>query len=162
MKKVSILLFFLCNLFSQISDAQYTNNIWCFGDSVGIDFQNYSVFQSGVKTVAGSSTICDSTGNLLFYCYGYDYYLEQQAYFRSGIVKNKNHQTMQNGDSLTAEWYHDITIIPKSVTDSTFYIFCAGITRDYGLYYSIVDLKQNNGLGAVVQKNIQLDTFSCV
>ncbi len=159
MKQLPFLLLFCYLFISQTSYAQYTNNIWCLGDSVGIDFSNHVTFQSGIKTKSGSSTISDSLGNLLFYCYGYDYYLEQQAYFRSGIVKNKNHQTMQNGDSLTAEWYHDITIIPKSVTDSTFYIFCAGVSRDYGLYYSIVDLKQNNGLGAVVQKNIQLDTF---
>ena len=86
-------IFLICGiniLVPQISNCQYSNNIWCFGDSAGIDFQNHSVFQSGIKTKSGSSTICDSTGDLLFYCYGYDYYLEQLAYFRSGIVKNKN------------------------------------------------------------------------
>ncbi|MBK9637877.1 MAG: hypothetical protein IPO63_08675 [Bacteroidetes bacterium] len=37
-------------------------------------------------------------------------------------------------------------------------VFVAGVSGPpYGLYYNIVDLKLQNGLGEVTQKNIQID-----
>ena len=38
-------------------------------------------------------------------------------------------------------------------------MFHIGVTHDYGLYYSVVDISLNNGLGAVTQKNVQLQSF---
>ncbi|MBK9637017.1 MAG: hypothetical protein IPO63_04075 [Bacteroidetes bacterium] len=47
-------------------------------------------------------------------------------------------------------------ILPKSVIDSTFYVFVAGVVvPDTGLWYSIVDMKLQGGLGQVVQKNVR-------
>lgn len=61
---------------------------------------------------------------------------------------------MNNGDSLTGVgWSHDMLILPKSILDSTFYVFVAGVVvPDTGLWYSIVDMKLQGGLGQVVQK----------
>jgi hypothetical protein len=65
---------------------------------------------------------------------------------------------MQNGDSLVGEaWYQEMVIVPDPGNPMRYYIFCAGITSPVtGLFYSVIDLSYNNGLGKVVQKNVQL------
>jgi hypothetical protein len=139
--------------------AQYTNNVWCFGDSAGIDFnlQPPQSITSGVRGRHGATSISDNLGNLLFYANGRDFILSGQN--NSGIIRNKNHQLMLNGDTLIASWYHDMQIIPIPKSDSLFYLFTGGVTNNYGLYYNLIDLKLQNGLGEVVQKNIQLQNF---
>ncbi|MBL0097425.1 MAG: hypothetical protein IPP46_13780 [Bacteroidetes bacterium] len=49
---------------------------------------------------------------------------------------NRNHNKLFNGDTLVGgEWYHDMIILPKSVTDSTFYVIMAGVVvPDTGLF----------------------------
>ena len=141
------------------SNAQYTNNIWCFGDSAGINFNTNppSPITSGILTKSGTASIADSFGNLLFYGSAYDDSTVTSGKDSSGILKNRLNVTMQNGTNLFSEAYHSMTIIPGH--DSLFYVFTIGVVHSFGLYYSVVDLKQNNGLGAVIQKNVQLDTF---
>ncbi len=154
------ILVFLLIIVCDCSFAQYTNSNWCFGDSAGINFNfPISTFSSGVRTKNGSASISDQQGKLLFYGSSYDDSTNSSGSLQSGIIKSRNHETMLNGTNLIGEWYHTMTIIPKSVIDSTFYVFTAGVIHDLGLYYSIVDLKQNSGLGEVIQKNIQLDNF---
>ncbi len=139
--------------------AQYTSTKWCFGDSALLDFNNNLNPGNSSCTGRGScATICDSIGNLLFYCSDGT---RLPGTILEGIIHSGNHTKMSGGDSLMAtDWYHEMVIIPKSATDSTFYVFSAGESSNYGLYYSLVDLKQNNGLGRVVQKNVQLQNFS--
>ncbi|MBK9402556.1 MAG: hypothetical protein IPN36_17455 [Bacteroidetes bacterium] len=75
-----------------------------------------------------------------------------------GYVINKNHQIMDSGDSLIGLlWYQEMIIVPDPANSHRFYIFCAAPSNlNHGLYYSIVDLSFNGGLGKVVQKNIQI------
>lgn len=148
-------------LIPKISCCQYTNNIWCFGDSAGINFKTNppTAITSGLLTKSGSASITDNFGNILFYGSASDDSIKSSGKDSSGILKNRLNATMQNGTNLYSEWYHVMTIIPKSISDSTFYVFTGGVLHSFGLYYSVVDLKQNTGLGAVVQKNVQLDTF---
>ncbi len=143
------------------SYSQYTNNIWCFGDSAGIRFDNNPTpISSGVIGRFGAAAISDANGDLLFYTNSHDYYLWLiPGLDEVGIIKSKDNSTMLNGDSIVATWYRDMLIVPKSNIDSTFYVFTAGVTPPHGFYYNLVDLKQNNGLGYVVQKNIQLQSF---
>jgi|JI10StandDraft_1071094.scaffolds.fasta_scaffold24168_1 hypothetical protein len=139
--------------------AQYSNKVWCFGDSAGIVFSNpVTYFTSSAISSRGSVSIADLNDSLLFY--GTSTYPSLNLSRKKGRLYNRQHQVMQNGDSLIClGWYHDILIVPKSVTDSSFYVFNAGVSGPYfGLYYSIVDLKLNNGLGAVTQKNVLIDT----
>ncbi|MBK7965393.1 MAG: hypothetical protein IPK10_08960 [Bacteroidetes bacterium] len=50
-----------------------------------------------------------------------------------------------------------MVIVPDPSNINRFYVFCAGVTNvKHGLFYSIVDLSYNGGLGKVVQKNIQI------
>ena len=43
-----------------------------------------------------------------------------------------------------------------------YYLFTIGVTGNYGLYYSTIDMTQDSGRGAVVLKNIQLKNWSAV
>jgi hypothetical protein len=118
----------------------------------------------------GHSNICDSTtGKLLMACSGY-------------IMFDTSGNIMLNGDSLVPNnlYIHDAIaassltqvslILPKG-SNGLYYLFTAvqtdslknyfvtnNIPRDEFdlLQYHIVDMNANNGLGAVVQKNIPL------
>ncbi len=143
--------------------AQYTSTKWCFGDSAGIDFNNnLAPFVSHANGRGSCATICNNNGDLLFYSYTRDYTLWiAPSVYMFGSIRDKLNNKMLGGDTIIGtSWYHEMVIIPKSATDSTFYVFSAGESSNYGLYYSLVDLKQNNGLGQVVQKNVQLQNFS--
>ncbi|MBL0341583.1 MAG: hypothetical protein IPP71_11960 [Bacteroidetes bacterium] len=69
---------------------------------------------------------------------------------------------MINGDSIVGlNWYQELTITPDPTNSNLYYLFSIGVTNSFGLYYSIVDMSLNGGLGGVVQKNVQLENFKC-
>jgi len=66
--------------------AQKEGNIWYFGSHAGLDFNNDTVIaleDNAMWDNDNSSTICDSSGRLLFYT-------------NSDTVWNRLHQIMQN------------------------------------------------------------------
>lgn len=146
--------------------AQFTDRYWCFGDSAGIDFRNLNNPIPGecvLRSRGTCASICDSSGNLLFYCGDphVDLWLQPGTHFL-GIILNKNHEIMEGGDSLVGStWYREMIILPNPGNTQQFYVFIAGITptTNPGLYYCLVDLSYNGGLGRVIQKNVQLQTF---
>ena len=146
------------------ASAQKRNNIWCFGDSSGIDFNLPSgpVPISTILNTRGSCvSIADTSGQLLFYS-AYD---ETAGIFGTDPVKvyTKYNSVMSNGDSIKGGgWYKELVIVPASLPDSMYYLFNIGVTFDYGLYYSLIDMKANNGNGEVIQKNIQLENLKAV
>ncbi len=146
--------------------AQFTDRYWAFGDSSAIDFRNLTnplPDQSIVRVRGDCSSICDSLGNLLFYTASPDIYLwTQTTYYKIGYVVNKNHQYMNNGDSIASTLgYQEMITVPDPGNSSRFYLFTCGVTSTPipGFYYSVIDLNYYGGLGRVVQKNIQLQTF---
>src|SRR6187200_578664 len=100
----------------------------------------------------GSSTICDSDGNLLFYTNGVTVY-------------NRNHQIMFNGENLAG---HVSTtqsglIVPKPGSSNLYYIFTADAFENQfknGYSYSVVDMTGDNGNGQVTTKN-EIFSGSC-
>lgn len=103
------------------------------------------------------SNISDANGNILFYTNGI-------------YISDATGDTMQNGSGLNpsvyTSWYPDglpppqmNMIIPDPGNPDLYYLFhttvddpfSALLTRN--LYYSIVDMNQNSGLGAVTLKN---------
>lgn len=146
-------------------NAQMRNNNWCFGHYAGIHFDAQNVattFTSPLISRGSCASISDSAGNLLF-SFAYD---TACCTFGSappelaGKIYDTTGNIMQNGDSLfCAHWYQHTVIVPNPANENKFYTFSAGITSYYGLYYSEIDMSLNNGLGAVTQKNIQLDTL---
>jgi hypothetical protein len=138
-----------------------------FGDSAGIDFNNVSnptPIHSSVKSRGSCASICDKVGNIKFY-YGAsaDLYYFLNAAHENGNVWNKGNNLMVGGDSIfTKSWYNEGVIIPSPSDTNTYYIFNIGITSVFGLYYSVIDMSQDSGRGALIQKNIQLETWEAV
>lgn len=151
---------FFIFLLSQAIHSQNMNSCWVFGDSAGIDFSNLSnpvSFSSGMDGRGSCVSISDSAGGLLFYSF-----TRAGNWNYSAQVFNNLNQLMQNGDSLIGEgWYHEEIIVPKPGNNNLFYIFHIGevIPNTQGFYYSIIDMNANGGLGAVIQKNTQLNNF---
>lgn len=144
--------FFACG---SIVLAQKEGAVWYFGQWAGLDFKSGTpvpISDGRINTREGVASICDRSGNLLFYTDG-------QTIF------TKQHQVMKNGDRLfgnTTSTQSSI-IVPNPGNSRTFYVFTvdeAGTTNSpgYGINYSIVDMNLNGELGEVRQKNIPLLT----
>ena len=141
--------------------AQFRNNNWVFGDSIGVNFDNgISFFKSGSGFLRCTSNISDFNGQIIFHGATVNSTSYHNSPIQNGKLFNSANQKLFNGDTLVGSgWYHDMLIIPKSVTDSTFYVFVAGVTYpDTGLWVNIVDMKLQGGLGQVVQKNFRMET----
>ncbi len=142
----SFLLFFVVNSYAQLEASH-----WYFGNGVALDFSSgtpVAVNDGELFTNEGSASIADEAGKLLFYSDGVS-------------VWNKNHQLMSNGTGLNGanSSTQSCIILKKLKSDSHYYIFTVDeLAGSKGLSYSIVDMKQNNGLGAVIVKNQQLLT----
>jgi len=115
-----------------------------------------------------NASISDDDGNLLFYTNGC-------------YIKDRMHNIMPYGDGLNPGIIYEdncpdygytategATIIPPIAGSDVYYVFhtaydvfnISPIVRCNKLYYSVVDMGLNNGLGAVIVKNqIVLDKF---
>ncbi|MBL0341517.1 MAG: hypothetical protein IPP71_11585 [Bacteroidetes bacterium] len=69
MRNVVLIVFAL--LINVLGYSQKTNNVWCFGDSAGINFNNANILTgtSNVKSRGSAISIADSSGQLLFYAF---------------------------------------------------------------------------------------------
>ncbi|MGJ5641355.1 T9SS type B sorting domain-containing protein [Formosa sp. S-31] len=132
--------------------SQKETAIWYFGDRVGLDFNSgrpVELLDGKMLAVEGCSVISDKKGNLLFYTNGVTVY-------------NRNHMPMLNGDGLFGHISstQSAFIVPDVEVTSRYYIFTVdGITGGgKGLHYSVVDMRLDQGLGAVLsdEKNVVL------
>lgn len=149
LRSLGILLGLLMN---QFLFSQKNADNWLFG-SFGLKFQNDSVIiQKNYAPHKDRSMgiISDQNGNLLFYSDGFS-------------VWNKNHELMPNGDNITdpdnSNSIQISMVIPKPNSGTLYYIFTANPWNGQaisGLYYSIVDMSLQNGLGEVVQKKVKI------
>lgn len=138
--------------------GQHEANVWVFDRNLIIDF-NGTQFQSYntqvlMDQVGASASICDSqSGQLLFFTNGRD-------------VWNRTHRFMQNGRGLRGGKYASqaVFVIPRPGDPNKYYIFTTKSMDDpypegqAGVYYSMVDMQLDNGLGGIIPeyKNIPL------
>ncbi|MBK6639998.1 MAG: hypothetical protein IPG39_01560 [Bacteroidetes bacterium] len=159
MKIINLILFSIV-IFSSQAIAQNRNNIWCFGDSSGIDFGTGAIpttFRTSVVSRGSCVSIADTSGNLLFYAF-----TRASTGDSSTLVMNASHQIMQNGFSIIGKaWYDELIIVPNPGVPSSYYLFSGSMTEPIakGFLYSKIDMTLNGGLGAVVQKNVRLHSF---
>lgn len=155
-------------LFNTKSNAQY-DHVWVFGNNVGIDFSSGTAqaIQTNISDAyEASASICDKDGRLLFYTNGTS-------------VWDRNHNLMPNGTDLpkidpnytsrtevTSSSSQGTVIVPMPGNIQKYYVFSLGMGEErsyyYGrLYYSIVDMSRNGGLGDVIaaSKGTLLDTL---
>jgi hypothetical protein len=161
-------IFILCWIFvlKHPVSAQNTDRYWVFGDSAAIDFRNLTnpvPDMSILRSRGTCASICNSAGNLLFYAGSPKvppYPTGTTGLLRWGYAVNKNHNLMDNGAELVGgSWYQEMIIVSNPGDSLQYYLFCAGETAaNNGLYYSIIDLSYNNGLGKVIQKNVRLSS----
>jgi gliding motility-associated-like protein len=138
-----------------ISIAQGEANNWYFGIKAAINFNSGSpqaIFNSEMSAAEGCSSISDHNGNLHFYSDGY-------------FIWNHNHQRMMDNGSFSiigdnADGSQTGVIVPWPDNDSLYYVFSLGQLGG-NLYYSVVNINHNNGLGEVVVKKVLLQKSVC-
>jgi hypothetical protein len=164
--------------YNKRSDFLKANSVWAFGLTAGLDFNSGGPKAIHTKMFAdeGCAAVADRvTGKLLFYSNG-------------GQVWDANHGVMPNGDSLegntdygrpgqNSKYSHanpngyffstmqGVCIVPVFNDPNKYYLFSlSGITSGGtdlkgALFYNIIDMSLNGGLGDVVpgKKNIALD-----
>lgn len=129
--------------------AQNENNHWYFGNNAGLDFLTGAAraLQNGeLRSESASSVVSDQAGNLLFYTDG-------------RTIWNRNHEEMANGSGLNGNpnLTQGTVIVPFPEKPNQYLVFSLSENQSpTQLYYSIVDLEQEGGLGRVIQKNIPL------
>ena len=135
---------------------------WYFGYYAGLSFHTNppTVLTNGkLKTWGGCSTISDEDGKLLFYSNGL-------------AIWNQKHELMYRSrydDDYPVNFGHggDISqqalIVPQPANTQLYYLFALhtdptsnALFERTTLYYSVVDMNQNNGLGMVVNKELVL------
>ncbi|BAX78528.1 T9SS type B sorting domain-containing protein [Labilibaculum antarcticum] len=145
-----IFLFYIV-LASNVVFGQGQAGIWYFGENAGLNFNvtpSVALTNGSLNTEEGCSTVCTAQGDLLFYTDGVTVY-------------NKNHAVMVNGTGLdgNASATQSSIIVQQPGSAILYYIFTVDAHQNAlrnGLNYSIVDLSQNGGLGAVTVKNTLL------
>ena len=169
MKQFSSVLFsgfLLCYLFSITlsfnAAAQRENNHWHFGENHHIDFNAvppvYAANSSMLSNEA-CATVSDAQGNLLFYTMG-------------SRIWDRNGNEMPNATGLLGNGplglgglpggssLDGVQVLPHPGNPDQYYVF-SGAANETGtdiLYYHLVDMSLNNGLGDVVstEKNVVL------
>ncbi|KAA3620919.1 MAG: hypothetical protein DWQ02_28615, partial [Bacteroidetes bacterium] len=154
--------------------AQKHDNVWLFGygsnenDSIyggtvikftGDSFETYYEYRDMWFNFTNGS-ISDATGNLLFYSNGVS-------------IWNKQNEIMENGNNLNpcpytqANQYTGLIInqgvLPLTLGDSDSLYYLIHLDMDYPfqdyslhtkhLYYSLIDMSGDQGLGTVIEKN---------
>lgn len=135
-------------LFSNSIFGQGQAGIWYFGENAGLDFNvdpAIALTDGSLNTEEGCATVCTVQGDLLFYTDGVTVY-------------NKNHSIMANGDNLNgnASATQSSIIVQQPGSSIIYYIFTVDAHQNAlrnGFNYSVVDLSQNGGLGAISVKN---------
>lgn len=145
--------------------AQKENNVWIFGDESEINFNTnpptISALVNSINALGGSASVSDANGQLLFYTNG-------------DSIWNRNNVVMPNGGGLmfpysAAQSDQGQLILPVIGNPNQYYVFSQEEVADYiyggdpfasRLFYSVVDMTLDNGMGDVVSgsKEIELDS----
>lgn len=140
--------------------AQKENNIWIFGDSIGMDFNSGVPVEctSSVHYYEGCGTVSDPSGKLLFYG-------------ARNYIWDRFHDTMLNGYGILgnnlSSTTQGILILPFIGDPDKYYLFTLTPVERFNteqmyLRYSVIDMSLNGGKGDVdaSRKNVILDSFT--
>lgn len=153
-----------------------TNRNWIFGDhaGLGVTAAGATAFTSGIQATEGIASVSDQGGQLLMYS-------------KLDTIWDSNGAIMPNGGGLLpavpltnsgagGSCDAQSLIVPFLKNPKRYYVFSLtsySTSTQYSdpgndpvagrLYYSVVDMGQNGGLGDVVagQKGIQIDSMLC-
>lgn len=175
--KRTFLIFFILHLCSR-AFSQNHDNIWqlsrqFIADDCGLDFtfgvpDTFSIFRD-LNFFNTNASICDSSGNLLFYTNGH-------------WIANANHDSLYHADHFNPGWATDTfytdgdgigcvqcaIALPDPGNEQQYYLIHSSFERfftqkgnwwdnqPYDLSYSLIDMQLDNGLGGIVEgfKNV--------
>jgi len=137
-----------CTTYAGVNVKEYglqdqRSNIWYFGNKAGIDFNvnpPIPLANSSMDAPEGCAIICDRNGKALFYTDGDKVYDKTDTEVATGI----------GGDPRASQ---STIIVPVPGDETLYYIFTNEAVNGAStnmVRYSLFDLKQNGGLGAVV------------
>ena len=158
------LLLISCCFIYQSSRAQGENMNWHYGRNVSLNFGQMplTLANSQVNVLEGCSSVSDANGNLLFYTSGF------KIWDKNGIEMPNATGLLGNGPFLTGQptpsgsGYKSVHIIRHPGNHQQYFVV-SGDPYELTvrkLYYHVVDMSLNNGLGDVIpgQKNIEIMT----
>jgi len=166
---LSLLMLLACQLaqaqryYTQDPAYRNANKVLVGGHYTGYDFNTAAPFISMQGAPEQAAAVSDTaTGQLLFYT-------GSEATTGGGKIWDRNNQPMPDGSNILGGGAFQGTtaqgslIVPVIDSADLYYVFSLnyqGVVP--GLYYSVVDMRLNNGLGDVVpgKKNIVLDQAS--
>ncbi|SKC11127.1 gliding motility-associated C-terminal domain-containing protein [Dyadobacter psychrophilus] len=130
---------------------------WFFGGNAGLDFSNNPptpITDGKLNTPEGTSSIANSKGQLLFYSDGIT------VWNKNGDVmpcfEQPNCPPLKGSPNST----QSVLIVPQPTCKGCEYLFNVFTTSDINgeklLTKSVVDMRRNNGLGAIIETNTVL------
>jgi len=140
-----------CTTYAGVNVKEYAlqdqrSNIWYFGNKAGIDFNvrpPIPLSNSAMNAPEGCAIICDRNGKTIFYTDGDKVYDKTDTQIAAGI----------GGDPAASQ---SSIIVPVPGDETLYYIFTNEAVNGGSsnmVRYSLFDLKQNGGLGAIVQQS---------
>ena len=135
---------------------------WYFGQNAGLDFSGGGtpkpITDGKLNTIEGSSSIANTKGILLFYTDGITIYDKDGKPLKSLVPGDTNAvQIPLNGSKNSTQ---SALIVPKPTCRGCEYLYYVYTTAEIrgkkALTYSVVDMRQNGGKGAIVEKNTLL------
>lgn len=128
--------------------AQYNSNrnkVWVMGNRIGVDF-NLSppgVFTSNMQnSLEGCASVCDTSGQLLFYTNGTNVWTASGTIMPSGTNFN-------GGSGTTYSTTQGALIVPDPGNEQRYYLFSLTSMNNSKLFCDVVDMSLNTGLGDI-------------
>ena len=155
--KTIILLVFLQLSCSAVGFGQGEQNVWVFGDGCGLDFNggvpvNYA--NNHFTVSGGCASICDASGQLLFYTNGYwiwNRYHELMPQMTGGVsgygqpIYPVGHPPLMGWSGGQVNQVAAITGVP--LQPGRYYVFTLNTTGQ--LFYTVVDMSLDGGKGNI-------------
>ena len=130
---------------------------WFFGGNAGLDFSNNPptpITDGKVNTPEGTSSIANSKGQLLFYSDGIKIWNKDGD--EMTCFETANCVPLKGSPNST----QSVLIVPQPTCKGCEYLFNVFTTSDINgeklLTVSVVDMRRNNGKGAIIEQNTTL------
>lgn len=138
---------------------------WYFGQNAGLDFGGGGapkpLTDGTLSTIEGSSSIADTKGKLLFYTDGITIYDKNGKPMKSLDPRDSAATATPIKLGGNTNSTQSALIVPKPTCRGCEYLYYVYTTTEINgskqLAYSIVDMRQNSGKGAVIEKNIPVN-----
>ena len=156
-----ILLFFVPKIFGQ---GEVSN--WYFGSRAGISFKDcnpIALTDSQIRNTAVNASISNTNGELLFYSDGLNVWNRNHVLIPgSDLLTNNSGKAGDNNYDPNNDANDDIALFVSNPVDDTIYylfVYLRNSPRESSrnnFFYYTIDLKEDRGLGAIVDGPINL------